>query len=52
METILVFLLGKFHGQGSLAIVHGVTKESDTTDHAHSHKGTHTYKVLVIDIIS
>ena len=52
METILVFLLGKFYGQGSVAIVHGVTKESDTTDRAHSHKGAHTHKVLIIDIIS
>ena len=31
-KPILVFLLGKFHGQGSLATVHAVTKESDTTE--------------------
>ena len=51
-KPILVFLLGKFHGQGNLATVHAVTKESDTTDRAHSHKGTHTYTVIITDIIS
>ena len=47
-----VFLPGKFHGQRSLATVHGIAKESDMTEHtAHSSKTVRIYIVSIFNYI-
>ena len=51
-----VFLPGEFHGQRSLAIVHGGCKEPNMTElwthrHTHTHTHTHTHKFSPIALI-